>query len=170
MLHSRAAVRAKNRIFCSFGTRQSLAMSYGQLRAVATEAEQYPHGITSLSDSSKMANTVQQLGHVSIEEFQPSNFVKPQSVFYELDGAKRRWCGSDIALVHVNLPCSASRVAARLVKHTIGLGQHPEGQCVLSDHLVSHTCTHDHQLTFLSHGHTQRNSLPPHRYLPDRST
>lgn len=95
MLHGRPALRTgySSCLRPSIG-RRPFTMSYAQLRALATEAEQYPHGITSLSDRSKMANTVQQLGHVSIEEFQPSNFVKPQSVMYELDGAKRRWCGA----------------------------------------------------------------------------
>lgn len=70
------------------------------MQALPTQAEQYPHGLISLSDTSKMANTCQTLGAVRLQEFTPSNFVKPRSVMYELDGKERRWCGTSTHVRH----------------------------------------------------------------------
>lgn len=39
-----------------------------------------------------MADVCARLGGVSIDAFEESRFVRPQSVHYELDGERRRWC------------------------------------------------------------------------------
>ncbi|KAF8059720.1 folE1 [Scenedesmus sp. PABB004] len=53
----------------------------------------YPHGLKSLSPDTTVAKTLARLG--STFEVSPlpgdSAFVRPKSVFYELDGVRRRW-------------------------------------------------------------------------------
>jgi hypothetical protein len=66
--------------------------STSDVHALPSDLEQYPHGLVSLSSKTKMANITKRLGHVSIQEFKPSKFVKPQSVIYMLNGTSRRWC------------------------------------------------------------------------------
>lgn len=62
------------------------------LKALPSHEAMYPHGLTSLAiPSKKMPSLIQSLGTASIEEFQESKFVKPQSIIYELEGEKRRW-------------------------------------------------------------------------------
>lgn len=62
------------------------------LKALPSHEAMYPHGITSLAIPSKrMPQMIEHLGTTSIQEFQESKFVRPQSVFYELDGEQKRW-------------------------------------------------------------------------------
>jgi hypothetical protein len=62
------------------------------LKALPSHEAMYPHGLISLAVPSKrMPNMIQSLGTTSIQEFQESKFVRPQSVFYELDGHQKRW-------------------------------------------------------------------------------
>jgi hypothetical protein len=70
---------------------KKLHMSLEAVRVLPSTADQYPHGLVSLSDECTMEKTLPQLGSLSIEEFQPSRFVQPQSLQYELDGENRRW-------------------------------------------------------------------------------
>lgn len=66
--------------------------SLAALRALPSHESMYPHGLISLAIPCKrMPEMIGDLGTTSIQEFQESKFVKPQSVFYELNGEKRRW-------------------------------------------------------------------------------
>jgi hypothetical protein len=66
------------------------------LKALPSHEAMYPHGLTSLAIPSKrMPNLIQSLGTTSIQEFQESKFVRPQSVYYELEGQQKRWYGCD---------------------------------------------------------------------------
>lgn len=58
----------------------------------AFTCDPYPHGMRRLSSAhTSMETAISRLGHVALEEFKPSRFVKPQSVAYWLDGHRRRW-------------------------------------------------------------------------------
>lgn len=62
----------------------------------------YPHGLKSLSPHSKrMDAIIQDLGHVRIQDFEESQYVKPESVYYEIGGKERRWC---VLLAHITMP------------------------------------------------------------------
>jgi hypothetical protein len=66
-------------------------MSKKATHALPSKAAQYPHSLTPLSDECTMEKTLQQLGSLSIDEFQPSRFIQPHSLHYQLDGENRRW-------------------------------------------------------------------------------
>lgn len=62
------------------------------LKALPSYEVMYPHGLSTLAIPSKrMPQMIENLGTTSIQVFQESKFVKPQSVFYELNGEQRRW-------------------------------------------------------------------------------
>ena len=57
-----------------------------------------------------MASTLERLGAVRTGPIGASNFVKPQGIFYELDGKERKWVSAPFHLA----ACCAMRFA---VKH-----------------------------------------------------
>lgn len=106
LLHS--SLSNKFTIYCKRNLRNSVAVSLRMqsttgcrlhtsdlavIKAIPSAEKMYPHGMTSLSEPPKrMAAMIENLGHVEIQEFQPSKFVRPESVYYELHEEKRRWC------------------------------------------------------------------------------
>lgn len=62
------------------------------IKAPPTPEKMYPHGLKSLSPQGKrMDAIIQELGHVRIQDFEKSQYVKPESVYYEIAGTERRW-------------------------------------------------------------------------------
>ncbi|GAB4816171.1 hypothetical protein N2152v2_003217 [Parachlorella kessleri] len=67
------------------------------MSALAAQASQegaagyYPHGLVSLTQEHRMADTVKRLGKVRVEPLQASRFIRPSSIFFEMDGMERRW-------------------------------------------------------------------------------
>ncbi|DBA77716.1 TPA: Nudix hydrolase 14, chloroplastic [Trebouxia sp. C0005] len=51
----------------------------------------YKYGLKPVLGEGIMEATLKRLGTVDIKEMDKSNFVKPKSVVYELDGKRRRW-------------------------------------------------------------------------------
>ncbi|DBB00597.1 TPA: Nudix hydrolase 14, chloroplastic [Trebouxia sp. C0006] len=51
----------------------------------------YKYGLKPVLGEGIMEATLKRLGTVEIKEMDKSNFVKPKSVMYELDGQRRRW-------------------------------------------------------------------------------
>ena len=49
-------------------------------------AEYYPHGLVSLTQEHRMADTVKRLGKVRVEPLQASRFIRPASIYFEMDG------------------------------------------------------------------------------------
>lgn len=67
--------------------------SLSAIKTLPIPDRMYPHGLKSLSPQGKrMDAIIQQLGHVRIQDFEESNYVKPESVYYEIGGEERRWC------------------------------------------------------------------------------
>lgn len=65
------------------------------IKAPPAVERMYPHGLKSLSPQGKrMDAIIQELGHVCIQDFEVSKYVKPESVYYEIGGSQRRWCAS----------------------------------------------------------------------------
>ena len=72
------------------------------LRAV-NEGDLYPHGMVTCSPAPKrMLATISRLGPVRIVDFEASRYVKPESIYYELDGKSRRWCVLIIPVVKIH--------------------------------------------------------------------
>lgn len=67
------------------------------IKAPPAAERMYPHGLKSLSPQGKrMDAIIQELGHVRIQDFEVSKYVKPESVYYELGGSQKRWCASAV--------------------------------------------------------------------------
>ncbi len=55
--------------------------------ATSEEAAFYPHGLVSLTPTHRMADTVKRLSGVRVHPLEASRFIRPQSIFFQLDGA-----------------------------------------------------------------------------------
>lgn len=116
--HPRASHWLTTSLFVPARQGSHVNMRLTELRALPQPHEQYPHGLTSLSSSCTMAQTIERLGHVQFVEYQHSQFVQPQSVRYQLDDKDRRWCAFSLCAVLSQLQCSSPRIrAADTIRH-----------------------------------------------------
>lgn len=70
------------------GARQGAMASQTTTDSVKSPADKdfYKYGLKPVVGQGKMASALERLGTVQIKTMEKSNFVKPQSVMYELDG------------------------------------------------------------------------------------